>query len=514
MRLPVYISQFNHVILEFSAKNHENLPYYSINPHAELRILAKTPEKSSKNSQIQQNPSVFLCKAMKLPGKFEESADFVENFMYVSEEIFKRYALSSDKPYLFEYKLVRKLRNFASFLRKLENSTKKDVKKPSKSPFFCFVRPLPQGFFFENAGFEELELLPYVYLSKKLRKMLKISRNSPVKLRFSEKITDFSRHKLMSFQDFCSPKSRISLYFFPLSARTHAEASRKRLTERFLSFFEEKPGFGAKKPAIFYSGQMLEICEEITTLKLVETLVDGKKTLLDMLALDFSSKNAALSQQQRENFEETLQNKLVLASFHDFLASFPEKHVEKHSLCARKMREMRTNSEAPAFFALLFAQELAETQRFLASFFQSRDFSQQKANVLLLTGPKGCGKSRFLAYLRENSRKFSFETVDFREITSLKQMSAPPLDFTKSFIEKKAQIASLKGPFAVLVLEFVELAAKNVERIDFQQNYEILVAEVMAKFVKDLTKKYANLVFFIVSEGKELLNAQLLQGLC
>jgi hypothetical protein len=102
----------------------------------------------------------------------------------------------------------------------------------------------------------------------------------------------------------------------------------------------------------------------------------------------------------------------------------------------------------------------------------------------------------------------NFETIDFNEITNIKHSNVPPLDVIKGFVEGKIQLACIKEP-TVVILDNLHLAAKNIERIDFQQSHEILVSEVFGKFVKDLMKKYKNVAFFAICDNKEFLNNQL-----
>ena len=485
------------MILEF-AKKPEDLDFYSINPQSEINIQPKDQKPSEIPPKPKKNDT-FLCKVYKLP----ENSDFIDNFAYIHAKNFEKFNLNSNKPYFLNYKLIKhrnSLFSLTNFLRKMENLSKKDAKKPTKN-FFIYIKPLPEDFFTKNPEFQPLEYENFLYFTSIFIKTLNIQPFLPIKLDFSLKITDFSKHKFCNILDFANPKLRFNLYFFPISSINNEDLFK----QEFSSYLYEN--FLAKNTIVLYSSQLLNFKGNFFAIKILENLPD-KKNLLEMLTFEEKRSETRISLEEAKNMMKFAQEKLIIAKTQDFLNNFPEKTINSYSIFTKKSLLHKEPVLKLDFLPILFANLLEEMRKSLHEFFEN---SQQKFisnfNAFLLTGTSGNGKKTLIKRLKSSLKTVNFEKIDFNEITNIKNTNVPPLDVIRNFIEGKIQGGCLKGR-TVMVLDHLHLAAKNIERIDFQQSHEILLAEVFGKFVKDLMKKYKNVVFFALCENKEFLNNQ------
>lgn len=95
--------------------------------------------------------------------------------------------------------------------------------------------------------------------------------------------------------------------------------------------------------------------------------------------------------------------------------------------------------------------------------------------------------------------------VDFSDF---KKVSSGSLDQAKEFLEMKIQQAA-QIPSALLFCDNVDSMCRNVERIDFQQTQEILIAETFSKYFKDKIKLYESQAFVVTCQKTDFLNKNL-----
>lgn len=498
MRFPVYISQYNYVILEYTSND---LSFYMINPQSEINILIKaSPEKPQK---IMENNSFFFGKSMKIPSF---NVDITGNFVYLHENIVEKLNIVQQKPYLLQYKLLKgrnHLQSLGGFLKKLENFGKKEGKKPLKQ-FFCFIKPLSSAFFLMNPALASLQEENYIYFSAGLMRNLNLKSNFPVKIELNSKIIDYSKHKIMTISDFISPKMKISIYFFPIFQTNFNEDNVKQeIAGSFLSTFLER------KLILIYSSQIFWSHNLPFAIKIVENSIgENKKNLIEMLAFEENRReNLHFNNEDTQNMLNSLQERIIITKYHDFVNNFPEKTINSYSIFVKRQIEHKEKKDRPEFLKLVFENQINDMKIFIDEFLRKQKSSLGTLNCCLLYGVGGTGKSSIIKHLKRTFPVFNFEIIDFTEITSIKHTNVPPLDITKTYVERKVQMACMKEP-TIVVLKNVHLASKNVERIDFQQSHEILVSEVFTKFLKDLIKKYQKVLFFLQCESKELLNQQ------
>jgi len=498
IKFPLYVSQNNYVILEF-AKKPEDLEFYSINPQSEINIQPKD-QKTLQIPQKQKKNDTFLCKVYKLP----ENSGFLENFAYIHAKNFEKFNLNSNKPYSLNYKLIKhrnSLFSLSNYLRKLENLSKKDAKKTIKN-FYIYIKPLPEDFFTKNPEFQPLEYENYLYFSSIFIKTLSIQPFLPIKLDFSLKITDFSKQKFCNILDFANPKLlRYNVYFFPIASINPNEELFK---QEFSSYLFEN--FLEKNTIVLYSSQLLNFKGNFFAIKILENSPD-KKNLLEMLTFEEKRSETRITSEEGKKVMKFAQEKLIIAKTQDFINNFPEKTINSYSIFAKKHLFPKDSAIKLNFVHILFTNLLEEMRKSLHEFFENSQQFMCNFNAFLLTGGSGNGKKSLIKRLKSSLKTVNFEKIDFNEITNIKNSNVPPLDVIRSFIEGKIQGGCLKGR-TVMVLDHLHLAAKNIERIDFQQSHEILLAEVFGKFVKDLMKKYKNVAFIALCENKELLNKQ------
>ena len=506
VKFPIYISQFNYVILEF-IKKPEELSFYSINPNAELSIIPKDgPDNQKMHANIKKVESVLIGKIQKLPEK-AEFADFNQNFIFVPEEVFKKFNLISNKPYFLNHKLVKNRNNLSSlgnYLKKIENfNNKKENKKPSKI-LYVYIQPLPLDFFSKNLDMNALEFTNPIFISSPLLKTLNLPTNLPIKLDFLAKITDYTRHKFCNLPDFTNPKLRFNIYLFPITNSNNYPED--LIKAELITFIINN--FIAKKVTPFYNGQFFKYKEAVFAIKLLDNAQD-KKILMEMLTFEEIKPGMKFSPEELKSMGKMATEKIVVAKHQDFINNFSEKTVNSYNIFVkRKLNSLETNIK-PDFLLILFSQELSELESFLLSNIRSNQrHILASLNSCLLSGVSGNGKTSLLKTLKRNLKQLNFETIDFNEITNIKHSSVPPLDVIKGYIEGRVQLACMKEP-SVVIMDNVHLAAKNIERIDFQQSHEILLSEVFGKFLKDLMKKYRNVSFILVCDNKEFLNNQL-----
>lgn len=429
-----------------------------------------------------------------------------DNFLYLPYSIYTKYHLTPQKPYSINYKLIRHRTQFNSlttYLKKLENFSKKDQKKPAKA-FFCYLKPLPPDFFEINQKLKPLEYQNYIFLPKNLMISLNLSMNLPIKLDFSTKISDFSKHKFCTIRDFINPKAKFHLYIFPISQKSNhnEEILKQDLANYLLTSFLDK------QIITFYSGQLIKFNDCFFAVRLLETLPDHKKNLLEMFVFEEKKAEIKISPDELKNITKLAQEKIIISKPQDFYNNFSEKTIVSYNTYVKEYLNKNNVAHTVDFLEIIFWKELEEMQKFIINFIKNTEKQLLcNLNSCLLSGNSGNGKSSLLSKLQKTLKGFNFETIDFNEITTIKHANVPPLDITKGFVEGKIQAACLKDP-SVVILDHLEFAAKNIERIDFQQSHEILVSEVFGKFVKDLMKKYRNVVFIVVCENQELLNGQ------
>lgn len=489
------------MILEFVSKP-DDLEFYSINPNAELSILPKDLPNPTKILNNKRNEFSYAGKIHKLPKNF----DFNENFLFIPENVFVKFNLTSNKPYFLNYKLIKNRNNLCSlsnYLKKIENFNKKEPKKTPKT-VFVYVKPLPNDFFQINESFRLLEFQNYVFIGSSFLKSMNLQVSLPIKLEFSTKITDFSRHKFCNILDFINPKLKFNIYLFPITpVGTFFD---DLIKGEFINFITSN--FLAKKVTSFYSGQIFQFKDLFFAIRLLENLPD-KKNLLEMLSFEEIKPGMKFSIEELKSISKLAQEKIIIAKHQDYINNFPEKTVNSYNVFVKKKLNSLNKPLKIDFLQILFPNELAEIETFIMNFHKP----QQKHlmgnfNSCLIWGNSGNGKSSLLKALNKKLLNVNFETIDFNEITNIKHSNVPPLDVIKGFVEGKIQLACIKEP-TVVILDNLHLAAKNIERIDFQQSHEILVSEVFGKFVKDLMKKYKNVAFFAICDNKEFLNNQL-----
>ena len=258
----------------------------------------------------------------------------------------------------------------------------------------------------------------------------------------------------------------------------------------------------------FYNGQFFKYKEAVFAIKLLDNAQD-KKILMEMLTFEEIKPGMKFSPEDLKSMGKMATEKIVVAKHQDFINNFSEKTVNSYNIFVkRKLNSLETNIK-PDFLLILFSQELSELESFLLSNIRSNQrHILASLNSCLLSGVSGNVKTSLLKTLKRNLKQLNFETIDFNEITNIKHSSVPPLDVIKGYIEGRVQLACMKEP-SVVIMDNVHLAAKNIERIDFQQSHEILLSEVFGKFLKDLMKKYRNVSFILVCDNKEFLNNQL-----
>ena len=500
IRFPIYISQYNYVVLEFISTPDE-LNYYSINPQAEINIIPKNNQNSQNIPNIKKNENfLYHAKLTKLPKNFIDN----NNFIYIHEKTFSKFNLVSNRPYFLNYKIIKhrnQLISLGNYLKKMENFSKKDNKKSPKI-LLCYIKPLPNDFFENNPELKDLEFGNYLYLSGIFLKSLNFPKNLPIKFDFSLRVTDFSKHRFCNIIDFINQKTRYNLYFFPVGQLTLNEETLKHEIANFLL-----DSFMAKTAIILYSGQLFKFKENFFAIRLLENFPD-KKILLDMLVLEEKRAEIRITAEEMKNITKLTQEKIIIAKQQDFMNNFLEKTVNSYNIFVKKNFNDQVLNHKIDFLKSLFSKELEEMENFIINFFKT---SQKKFmgnfNACLISGNSGNGKNSLIKKIKNALKCVNFEIIDFNEITNIKHSNAPPLDVIKGYVEGKIQAACLKEP-SVVILDNLHSAAKNTERIDFQQSHEILVSEVFAKFVKDLIKKYKNIAFIAICDNRDFLNNQ------
>ncbi|KRX07943.1 P-loop containing nucleoside triphosphate hydrolase [Pseudocohnilembus persalinus] len=65
----------------------------------------------------------------------------------------------------------------------------------------------------------------------------------------------------------------------------------------------------------------------------------------------------------------------------------------------------------------------------------------------------------------------------------------------------------------VLFIDNIEILCKHPERIDFQQTQDILISNVMAKYLRDKIKQYPQIHFIITAQSQDHINEKLIKNL-
>ena len=250
--------------------------------------------------------------------------------------------------------------------------------------------------------------------------------------------------------------------------------------------------------SVFYSEQMINVSNFPYLVKIIE-LNGERRNFLELLTLKARRGEADLS----ELIVKGLEARVILAKYQELAMNVSEKSINRLSrLLKKKQLIFPRDKEKHVEISKIFFSEFVQD-------FKAKLSDLDTRWVGLLTSPSGNGKSTLIKKMLKEISFVPHDVLDMMQFSNLKNVVPPPIDMVKSFLEEKIQRCCMLGKGNILVLENVDVFAKNVARIDFQQTQDILVSEVFTKFLIEMIRCYRKVRFLLVVEKKEFLNEQL-----
>ena len=189
VKIPVYFSNSQYIILEWKNKNNE---FFYINPQSEITIFVNENNKNKQKKKI----SFIKFAIHKLN---EEKSGNLENYFYINEKIFNEINVKENVLYKIYYKTInhkQSMKDLTAFYFKIDKNNKK--KKEIKVKY-AYFRPKKFEDNSEN----------HILIDKFLIKSLKFQKNMIIFPDFNEQCNDFSHIRILNFQEFIKPNSKI-----------------------------------------------------------------------------------------------------------------------------------------------------------------------------------------------------------------------------------------------------------------------------------------------------------------
>lgn len=476
------------MVLEYVEETENKLDFCSINTEAEIIIQTKeaSQKAQTKNETLDYK---FICKVCKLNEPFEKDASLFSPYIYLNEELFKKYNLNEVTPYYLNHKLIKNrnsLTNIEKYIKKLEHFNK-DKKKNGKQ-IYCYIKPFKCD---EN----------FIFMNGTMMKTFNLKNKTIISMKFNSKLTDFSKHKMINIFNLIND-SRFHIYFFPISTDKNYDALIIK------SIFIDKLILAAKqkKIIVIYRDNLININGNTFAAKVLENSQDHKSVIEFFCFTNHLLESKDLESKNIEILHNFLDKRISILKQHDFNLNFPERI--KHSY--EKFIKTTGVSKSTAginYSTLLFSKEIDEITKILISYFEKNEKSLDE-NSLLITGNSGVGKTKLIKHIKKNLDKYNFNYINFNDITNIRRNQVPSFKIVKEFLEENVQFTEMQGS-GVVILDNCQSLLKNVERIDFQQVQEILMAEVFSKMTKDLVKTYSRNFFIFITQSKDYINKQL-----
>lgn len=484
VKIPIYYNNANYVILEYNEEQENNLDFFSINTEAEIIIQTKEIFQKVQNN-IEKIDYKFICKVLKVNKQFENDADVFSSYIYLSAALFKKYNINEVTPYYLNHKLIKirnSLTNIEKYIKKHEHYDKKKAGKK----IFCYIKPINSD---ENS----------IFMSSNMMKTFNLKNKTIVSMEFDSKLTDFSKHKMINAFNLIND-NRFHIYFFPICTTKNYDAQviKSSLIDKLILAAKQK------KILVIYKDHLITINGNAFAAKVVENSQDHKTIIEFFCFTNHLLEPKDLEDKNIELLHDILDKRISILKQHDFNLNFSERIKQSYD----KFMKKKSGSKPEINYTnLLFSNERDEIIKIIISYFEKNE-NDLKENALLITGNSGVGKTKLIKEIKKNLENLNFNYINFNDIINIRRSQIPSFKVVKNFLEENVQFTEMQGA-GIIILDNCQNLLKNVERIDFQQVQEILMAEVFSKMTKDLVKAYEKNFFIFITQSKDYINKQL-----